>query len=60
MTLSKGDKVVATRALRGVPEGTRGKVQVVNGLTWMRYWVQFDNGVWLGSIDGPDLKIVAR
>ena len=47
----KGDKVTATMDLPGVPEGTAGRVMVVNGLTWKRYWVFFDNGVNLGSID---------
>ncbi len=49
------DRVVATRPLRGVPEGTGGRVKVANGLTWDRYWVQFDNGLWIGSVSGSDL-----
>ncbi|MCU1496209.1 MAG: hypothetical protein JWM47_162, partial [Acidimicrobiales bacterium] len=49
--LRKGDKVVARIALRDVPEGSTGKVTMVTGLTWIRYWVRFDNGVSLGSID---------
>ncbi len=44
-------RVVATKDLVGVPMGTPGRIEVVNGLTWMRYWVQFDNEVWLGSVD---------
>ena len=49
--LKKGDRVVATETLRGVPEGTAGKVRIVNGLgSWSRCWVQWDNGVWMGSI----------
>lgn len=48
--LGKGDKVVAAMALRGVPEGTEGKVEVVIGLSWIRYWVRFANGVTMGSI----------
>jgi hypothetical protein len=52
--LKKGDRVVATESLRGVPEGTAGKLRIVNGLgAWMRVWVQWDNGVWMGSI-GPN------
>lgn len=47
----KGDLVRATEDLAGVPEGTSGKVKLVNGLTWTRYWVFFDNGTDLGSID---------
>ena len=53
--LRKGDKVVTTADLRGVPEGTAGKVIVVNGLTWIRYWVRFDNGEVLGSISRDKL-----
>ncbi len=49
--LRKGAKVVARTALRDVPEGTTGKVTMVTGLTWIRYWVRFDNGVSLGTID---------
>lgn len=49
--LRKRDKVVARTAMRDVPEGTTGRVSMVTGLTWIRYWVRFDNGVSLGSID---------
>jgi hypothetical protein len=49
--LKKGDRVVATAPFPEVPEGTPGKLKMVNGLgPWMRAWVQFDNGVWLGSV----------
>lgn len=48
--LRKGDKVVATTDLRGVPEGTTGKVIIVDGLSWIRYWVRFDNGTSIGSV----------
>ena len=51
----KRDKVIATRGLPGVPEGTRGKVKLVDGLTWFRYWVQFDNDVWMGTVPGDAL-----
>lgn len=50
-------RVVAVRPLVGVPEGTGGRIQVVNGLTWMRYWVQWDNGVWLGSVDADAVVV---
>ncbi|MCB0977678.1 MAG: hypothetical protein KDB02_09485 [Acidimicrobiales bacterium] len=49
--LSKGAKVVARTNLRDVPEGTPGRVQLVNGFAWTRYWVRFDNDVSIGSID---------
>jgi hypothetical protein len=48
---AKNTKVKATTDLLGVPEGTTGKVKMVNGMSWLRYWVQFDNGVWIGSVD---------
>lgn len=51
----KGEKVTATVDLPGVPEGTTGKVKLINGLTWTRYWVFFDNGVDLGSIGQASL-----
>ena len=53
--LRKGDKVVATTDLRAVPEGTAGKVIVVNGFTWIRYWVRFENGEVLGQISRDKL-----
>ncbi len=49
--LRKGTKVIARTDLRDVPEGTKGKVAMVTGLTWIRYWVRFENGVSLGTID---------
>jgi hypothetical protein len=48
-------RVTLTRDIRNVPEGTNGVVKVANGLTWSRYWVQFDNGEWVGSVSGADL-----
>ena len=53
--LKKGAKVVASTALRDVPEGTAGKVIMVSGLTWIRYWVLFENGVRIGSINRAKL-----
>jgi hypothetical protein len=51
------ERVVATTDMPGVPEGTTGKVIVVEGLTWIRYWVRFDNGVVRGSLNR---KFLAR
>ena len=56
----RGDKVIATADLRGVPEGTEGTVSVVNGFEWVRYWVRFDNGVSLGSINRKALATSAE
>ena len=57
--LRKGAKVVSTVDLREVPAGTSGKVIVVNGFTWIRYWVRFANGVSLGSISRDQLATPA-
>jgi hypothetical protein len=48
--LTVGTPVVSTVAMRGVPEGTTGKVIHVQGLSWIRYWVWFDNGLRLGTL----------
>lgn len=49
--LRKGADVVAAVDLRDVPAGTKGRVALVNGLTWIRYWVRFANGVTIGSVN---------
>ena len=49
------EKVVAARAMPGIPEGTKGKVIMVAGFEWIRYWVRFENGVARGSIDRKKL-----
>lgn len=58
--LRRGDWVIAAEDLLGVPAGTRGRVELVNGFRWIRYWVNFDNGVRLGSIDGAQLTRVNK
>ncbi len=45
------ERVVATVDMPGIPEGTKGKVIHVDGFTWIRYWIRFDNGVVRGSLD---------
>ncbi|HEX2383012.1 MAG TPA: hypothetical protein VHI95_10270 [Acidimicrobiales bacterium] len=55
--LAMKERVVATTDLPGIPEGTTGKVIVVEGLTWIRYWVRFANGVVRGSLNR---KVLAR
>jgi hypothetical protein len=49
--LRRKERVVAAVGMPGVPEGTAGKVIIVEGFTWIRYWVRFDNGVVRGSIN---------
>lgn len=51
----KNETVSATVDLPGVPAGTEGKIKVINGFDWQRYWVFFDNGVELGQLDGDEL-----
>ncbi|HEX7132594.1 MAG TPA: hypothetical protein VF228_08465 [Iamia sp.] len=58
--LRKGDTVVLTTDLREVPEGTEGKVVLVVGLSWIRYWVSFANGVAVGSINRKHLATPAE
>ena len=53
--LRRKERVVAAANMPGIPEGTAGKVIVVEGLTWIRYWVRFDNGVVRGSINRKQL-----
>lgn len=47
--------VKSTVDLPGVPKGTVGKIKVINGFTWRRYWVFFDNGEEVGQLDGGEL-----
>ena len=42
--------------LPGIPAGTPGKVVGVSGLTWIRYRVQFANGVERNLVDGKHLR----
>lgn len=48
--------VEAVRDLPGVPTGTKGRVLLANGFNWMRYRVQFANGVELNDLTGDDIK----
>lgn len=56
--LRRHQKVKAVVDLPGVPAGTTGKVYLVDGLTWIRYRVAFDNGVEIGSLDREVLEPV--
>ena len=53
--LERHDKVRANIDLPGVPAGTKGKVLVVSGVSWIRYRVLFENGVEHGLLDGRHL-----
>ncbi len=58
--LDKGAEVVAAVDLPRVPAGTKGRVALVNGLSWVRYWVRFDNGVAVGSVNRSKLATPAE
>ncbi len=62
--LRPGQRVRAVEDLPGVPAGTPGKVVMVTGLSWIRYRVQFDNGVELNLVDRrylePDTRSRSR
>lgn len=50
------DRVEAVQDLPGVPAGTPGRIVMVTGLSWIRYRVEFDNGVELSLLDSRYLK----
>jgi hypothetical protein len=52
----RNERVKTLDDLPGVPLGTEGQVLLVDGFTWTRYRVSFDNGHDLGSIDGSHLS----
>jgi hypothetical protein len=54
-TFKAHEKVVASVDLPGVPAGTRGKVMVRTGFSWIRYRVRFDNGVQVPWLDDRHL-----
>jgi hypothetical protein len=51
----RNETVKTLDALPGVPQGTKGRVNLVDGFAWTRYRVLFDNGVDVGSLDGSSL-----
>jgi hypothetical protein len=60
LQLRRKDRVEAAVALPDVPAGTGGRVVVVNGFRWTRYWVHFDNGVEIGQLDRSQLTLLDR
>jgi len=58
--LRKGQRVIATEGIGRVPEGSLGVVKLVNGFEWIRYWVAWDTGDWIGSIDGSAIVAADR
>ncbi len=55
--IRSGAKVRATVDLPGVPAGTQGKVAMSNGLTWLRYWVRFENGELVSHVNHDEIVI---
>ena len=55
-TFRVNDRVEAAEDLSAVPAGTLGTVIQVSGLDWIRYRVQFDNGVERNLVDGKRLR----
>jgi hypothetical protein len=51
----KGESVRTLDPLPGVPQGTKGRIYLVDGFAWTRYRVLFENGVDIGSLDGSAL-----
>jgi len=47
----RGTKVRLVDDIPGYPAGSRGKVAVANGFTWLRYWIRFADGEAVGHID---------
>ena len=51
----RGEKVLTTRGVQDIAEGTKGTVKLTNGLgEWRRYWVRFDDGI-RGQVSHQDL-----
>ncbi len=52
----RGEKVLTTRAFGQRPQGSQGKVKLINGFdTWVRYWVRFADGEMMGQVSHEDL-----
>jgi len=48
-------KVVAAHDLPGIAAGTKGKILLINGLSWVRYRVLFEGRVERGMLNADDL-----
>jgi len=58
--LRVGDRVVAVEPVGAIPEGARGRIKLVDGFGWRRYWVAWETGEWMGSVDGDAVVAVDR
>ena len=57
---TRNEVVLATEDLPGIPARSAGKVKMVAGFSWKRYWVFFDNGIQMGSLDSDQLVETPR
>lgn len=48
-------KVRSVIDLPNVPKFSNGKIELANGVSWIRYWVRFENGEALGHISHGDV-----
>ncbi len=48
-------KVRSVIDLPNVAKYSNGKVELANGVTWVRYWVRFENGESIGHISHGDV-----
>jgi hypothetical protein len=60
LDLKIGDQVQTIVDLRGVPEGTQGKILLANGFNWQRYRVLFANGAEVGDLDQRHIEPIGR
>ena len=52
----RGEKVMLVNPIPGRIEGERGKVRLVSGFDdWKRYWIRFNDGQLVGSVDHQNL-----
>lgn len=58
----RGETVMMARPHRNIPDGTEGKIKLINGLEtldginpWIRYWVRFPEHGLVGQISHQDL-----
>lgn len=59
-TFREKDRVEAAEELSQVPAGTPGTIVSVTGLDWIRYRVQFDNGIERNLVDGKRLRALPK
>ena len=59
-TFREKDRVEAVEELSQVPVGTHGVIVSVTGLDWIRYRVQFDNGIERNLVDAKRLRALPK